>query len=758
MKLSDDKMPAPEMPVSETDSCPWLTTRRFALLLGGLLLLSFYPVLVGNQAWFYRDYGFLGYPFAFFNREALWSGEIPFWNPLIHCGVPHFAQWNTMVLYPGSLIYLLVPLPWGLAWFCVAHLFLGGMGMWRLVREDTGSNFGAAFAGVAFVFSGLVLACVIYPNYLVAFGWLPWVYLYARSAMEPDNWRALIKAVIAGSMQMLSGAPELILMTWLMIGAVVIARAWGGKERSAKLRASAGSLFCVVALIAGLCAFQLFPFFDLLLQSQRSLDTGDGFWSLPAWGWINFVAPLFSNFQTDQGVFVQAGQSFFPSVYLGVVTLALALLARGGKRFEIAVLWFCALIALLLAFGEAGFLYPLLKSVSPIGVARFPVKGVLLLGFIVPLLAGYGLATWERNRDCRRALAVPGLVVIAVVGAGIALGMNAPLPELRTPEATTNGYVRIAFLVGGLAMLFAWNRSSDAAKRLLPIALIALIWVDAKIHAPILNPTIGADAFEPGLAAAYHRQSDPDFGKQGRLMLSPEAEKALHRKMVPKFSDDFMGQRLAYWGNLNMLDAIPKVNGAATLTPKRWTLFETDLYQFDEMPDQSLMDFLGVSAVTDPAIMVKWQARAGGMSLASGGQTEQPGGPAAGTWWRGTNWNPRETVYVPRTAATNGSATITDFTRSRNSISCIVNCESESVIVVSETQSPGWKAYLDGKPAETFSANFAFLGVRVPAGEHKLKLKYLEKGFVMGSVLSVLTLMACFYLRRLTPSPPIETQ
>jgi hypothetical protein len=117
---------------SSTDSWSWLSTKRFALLLGALLLISFHSVLFGDQAWFYRDYGFLGYPFAFFNREAFWSGEIPFWNSLIHCGVPHFAQWNTMVLYPGSLIYLLLPLPIGLAWFCVLHLFLGGMGMWRL--------------------------------------------------------------------------------------------------------------------------------------------------------------------------------------------------------------------------------------------------------------------------------------------------------------------------------------------------------------------------------------------------------------------------------------------------------------------------------------------------------------------------------------------------------------------------------------------------------------------------------------------------
>jgi len=48
-------------------------------------------------------------------------------NPLNDFGLPFLAQWNTMTLYPGSLIYLLFPLSWSLGIFCLAHLFLGGM-------------------------------------------------------------------------------------------------------------------------------------------------------------------------------------------------------------------------------------------------------------------------------------------------------------------------------------------------------------------------------------------------------------------------------------------------------------------------------------------------------------------------------------------------------------------------------------------------------------------------------------------------------
>src|SRR5439155_251351 len=82
-------------------------------LLLALSIFAAYPeVLLGSQTFYYRDFGFFGYPLAYYHRESFWQGEIPLWNPLNNCGLPFLAQWNTLVLYPGSLFYLLFPLFW----------------------------------------------------------------------------------------------------------------------------------------------------------------------------------------------------------------------------------------------------------------------------------------------------------------------------------------------------------------------------------------------------------------------------------------------------------------------------------------------------------------------------------------------------------------------------------------------------------------------------------------------------------------------
>ena len=153
----------------------WLTAGRFALLLGLLIFATFPGVLLGSATFIIRDYGMFSYPVAFFHRECFWRGELPLWDPLSHCGVPFLAQWNTLTLYPLSLIYLLLPLTWSLSFFCLAHLFWGGMGMYFLAHRWTGHRLAAGLAGVIFAFNGLTLNFLMWPSHEATFAWLPWV-------------------------------------------------------------------------------------------------------------------------------------------------------------------------------------------------------------------------------------------------------------------------------------------------------------------------------------------------------------------------------------------------------------------------------------------------------------------------------------------------------------------------------------------------------------------------------------------------------
>jgi len=373
----------------------WLTPGRFALLLALSIFAAYPEVLLGLQTFYYRDFGFFGYPLAHYHRESFWQGEIPLWNPLNNCGLPFLAQWNTLVLYPGSLFYLLLPLSWSLAVFCLLHQFLAGMGMFFLASRWTGNRLAASVAGVAYAFNGLTLNCLMWPNNIAGLGWMPWVILVVQRTWMGGR-RNIASAAAVAAMQMLSGAPEIILLTWITLAVLAAAQALQGLRVAGQV----WWRFAAIAfLVAGTSGAQLLPFLDLLSHAHREPGYGDSAWAMPIWGWANLLVPMFHCIHGFHGVYWQREQYWTSSYYPGAAIVALALLAAVLVRKRNAqALTLVAVFALVLALGDAGILYRWLRhSIPQLGFVRYPVKFLVLLSFALPLLAAYAVSYLQNS-------------------------------------------------------------------------------------------------------------------------------------------------------------------------------------------------------------------------------------------------------------------------------------------------------------------------------------------------------------------------
>src|ERR1035438_10491170 len=120
----------------------------------------------------------------------------------------------------------------------------------------------------------------------------------------------------------------------------------------------------VVFLVIALTVVQLLPFLDLAAHSQRETGFADTRWSMPAWGWVNFLVPMAFGNTWDMGVFFQHGQNWTSSYYLGIGTLWLALLAVWTLRDRrVWLLGACSAAALLFALGEHTPIYPILRRI-----------------------------------------------------------------------------------------------------------------------------------------------------------------------------------------------------------------------------------------------------------------------------------------------------------------------------------------------------------------------------------------------------------
>jgi hypothetical protein len=83
-----------------------------------------------------------------------------------------------------------------------------------------------------------------------------------------------------------------------------------------------------------------------------------------------------------------------------------------------------------------------------------------------------------------------------------------------------------------------------------------------------------------------------------------------------------------------------------------------------------------------------------------------------------------------------------------------VDAEAPAWIVVSQTFWRGWKAEIDGNRAPLRHANLAFLGLRVPAGRHRVVLRYRPASVGLGFLAFGVTVLAIAGARSRRPAKP----
>ena len=737
----------------------WFTPGRFFALLAICLFAAFPEVVLGSHTFYYRDFGHFAYPLAHYHRDCFWRGEIPLWNPYNSCGLPHLAQWNTMCLYPGALIYLLAPMPWALGLFSLAHLMLAGAGAYRLAHHWTGNRFAACVAGLAFAFNGFTLHAVMWPNNIAALAWAPWLWLLVGRACK-EGGRTLLLAALIGAMQMLAGAPEVILFTWAIAAALVLIEVVKRKTETVNqvpFTHYALRFTAIIALVTLLSSAQLLPFLDLLHHSHRTAAYDDNLYAMPLWGWANFLVPLFRMTPDKLGVFTHLDQQWTSSYYPGIGVLALAALAVWRRR-EPRV-WLLAAVAVLgvwLAMGQKAFLLDWLKTICPpLGFIRFPIKYVLLPLIVLPFLAAVGLSTFRGPAlPCSPLTLEEGFARLAKLSLRslfwtasiLAVVVFAVLWRARNDAhfATVerSGFVRVLLLgvsVGTVVGVAGGGAQfNQFAVRFLLLGVLA---ADILTHAPRQNPTVITQAYEPGVAK--FSTTMPRLG-EGRAMISREMEGFMAHAHNPNALNYCIGARRAAFANWNLLDGVPKVNGFFSQFPRELSDTWWLLYDPTRAFPERFADFLGITRISSSDTLFTWAHRTNALPLVTAGQ--QPIFANATNTLRALaspDFDPTKLVYLPEELRTHSIATNAAKARvlstrwDAHTLHIEVEAEAPAWVVIAQTYYHMWKAPTDERQLPIHRANHAFQAIEIGAGRHVLKLRYDDLAFEFGVLLSL---------------------
>jgi hypothetical protein len=718
---------------------------RLLLTLGLLILISYPGLVLGTQAFCYRDTGLFSYPVAYYLRDAFWHGHWPLWNPCSYCGTPFLAQWNTLALYPLSLFYVLFPMPWSLNCFLLGHLLLGGFGMYWLALHWFGKRFAANVAGLVFGWNGLGLHCLMWPCHTAGLAWMPWVvWLCDRAAKEHGS--LIYWAALAGACQMVTGSPEAILFTWVIVAGVLVHDVL---RKEASLWLGGHRLLWVGVMAGALSAVQMLPWLDLVAHGDRTSATGTGLWSLPPWGLANYFVPLFHTAGSLSGVFMQDEQQWTSSYYMGVLPLALAAVAlwraRGGRILWLAIL---ALMGVLLAFGDAGFVLHLLKRAVPLlGFIRFPVKFIILTMFCLALLAGAGAAWLQTQRlgVVRRSLLAAGVLIGLVILLILAVAYWFPFPSDTWSAVWPNALGRLAFLAAGLAVLARVSKAQRRqARTLLAFGFLLCMGLDICTHEPQQNPAVPAKAY----AAEPPPMTPPPQVGESRAMLSPEAEKTMENLVNSSLLNLYLGQRAELFSDCNLLNGIPKVGGFMSMHLAAEQTVEDLLKSGKAAP--GLLQFLGVSQIASPRKLFEWEAQTNYMPWATIGQAPDFRPDDIILEHLSAERFPfRDVVLLPWAARGQVHAVADKQARIISShigpSECVfeTSTESRTMLVVAQACYHCWRASVDGTVVPLWRANYAFQAVEVPAGRHEVRLVYVDRAFQAGAAISIMTLLVC---------------
>ncbi|MGQ9714292.1 MAG: YfhO family protein [Anaerolineae bacterium] len=750
------------------------------LLLAALPTLWLAKLAFGGQVLYWGIPLQQFYPWRSLVVEAWRAGEVPLWNPWLGGGAPLLANHQSAALYPLTVLFFLFPVEHALGASALLHLSLAAVGMYGYARHLGRTRPASTLSALAFAFGGYIVARLHFPTMVCAMAWVP-LALWAgdRLALRPSAWRAAALGCVL-ALQFLAGHVQLWYYTLWLVGAYVLWRAAARRQAGRAwpaLGKAFGALAGAVVLAVLLSAAQFLPTAELARESQRQGGAEYEFamtYSFWPWRLLTLVAPDFFG-NPGHGDYWGYATYWEDAAYAGLLPLFLALYAgwrwararrdppqARPQALETAPFFLAlALLSLLLALGKNLPLYPwAFRWVPGFGLFQAPSRLLCWYAVAVAVLAGLGwdlLGPSPRLQRAARFLCVGALGILAA-----ALVARVALPQVR------GTFSRALFATGGLGLgaglLLVQRAGLPEAKRAArawwSAAALAFAAVDLWIFSLPLIPTTDPRLYHLPTETGQWLREDPDLF---RIYTFAQTEYNLrYRTYLPFHTfgpaevDFLMGLRETLLPNLNVMEEIAHAGNFDPLLVGRYARF---LARANEAPLEEglrLLGLLNVRYILEPgplgdlepvqetahvriyrnpyALPRAWVAHRARVVLDSEALLSALSDPA---------FDPRQEVLLEEPSPLPGGTEASPLEEvppslhvGPSSSTIDVALAEPGYLCLSQTFYPGWEARVDGEPAPVVRGDALLTVVPLPAGVHRVELRYRPRSFWVGAALS----------------------
>ena len=672
-----------------------------------IAILLFYRLILFEPRSHSLPFDFTGFhlPSAVFLAGELHHHHLPLWDPNVYCGRPFAANIQTQAFYLPRIVSSFVGGFFGVRGVLyaleieyLAHLYLAGVFTLLLAREFGLDSIAAALSSIVYVCGCYFSSQAEHIGATEAACWLPLAWLGAVLITDGRYAKGLVALTIAVAAAILCGFTP---MALILYGSISLLTAMFLLLRSATPRALAlvvFGLFCAL-LIAGI---QLLPATQLLSESvarwrsEWMTATGGG---LPFRSFATMLAPnYFGVF--DLKAYRYAYDPTFLFLYSGVLIVPLVLvgcLAVRARRYVpiVLMLCFCALLMCGDNTPVGIWLYRILPRI--LRETYYPQHWMAPFSLCLGLIAGMGLQYITK----RPAILVAVLLFVTADLLYVSAGRPLNTANLGTdPLIDERSFEGDASILGKVQEL----SHQDFPPSRLDTINDSLLWSQS---APITGVP-SANGYDP---MALSRLIQVRLG-----FAHGERWGAFYEVQNPASVVVSLLNVKLLWSRTQLPTEVSQAAGIelAGTFPGRF------LYRnVHELPRFFLTSRVSVAPTFEEA--AKWMRR----------PDWQPGNEAV-----------IETSGVEHSPTLEGGPVgqVRMLRYEPNRVDVRTQTQSEELLVSSETNYPGWKAFVDGTERPVLYTDVAFRGVFIPAGNHLVSFRFEPVIFVYGAVVTLLGL------------------
>lgn len=338
------------------------------------------------------------YPRRLVATNMMRQGQLPLWNPYVLSGVPLLADGYSALLYPLSLLFVILPVAHAFGWYTLFHLILAGLGTYWAARSLKLRPPAALITGLTYMSCGFTMTWLHFPEFIAVIAWLP----VALACVERYECQAAQGRSNLGYGLATATVLALCVLCQLQLAfyaGVGVALYWLARRALSRLRHLSGAIAAlagVAALTLLLSAAQWLPSLELARDGQR---TGSVATAASTINLLAFILPTAFGFERTAPTWGAAKVAFlFP--YVGILPLLLAMLGAWRARTPQAV---GLLVVAITTLGLATMPTRLLAVIPLVNQLPGIDRWAMVLSLALALLAGY---SYEQLVGQRHSFAV----------------------------------------------------------------------------------------------------------------------------------------------------------------------------------------------------------------------------------------------------------------------------------------------------------------------------------------------------------------